>query len=363
MQLWINNWASALLQPLAAGATTVEVDPSAAARLTGLGSGGYYLLTLIGTDELGNENAWEIVCVTAAAGGALTIERAQEGTAAREWPAGTGLELRITAGVLSEIPRTPEDIGAEAAGAASVLAAMVVDLQTRVDALEQASPPPSTADGLISLAGIGRRNTVYANYVTATIPGEVQAGDLLVASVAQRGIAPLPAPNGWTLQQRTEASSGDQVTASIYTRAAEIGDAGSGVQWVEGGGDNDLAAQIVAFRGASTPSVLDVAHSTVLGTGTNFSPAAPVTATADLQMAYGMCVTTYFDRLLVAPLGWTQLSAVTVQDSQGFANSFMNAACRLLRVGETATGDFVNAGDTAATNNTSASVTLLLGLA
>lgn len=111
MQLWINNWSAALLQPVSAESAMLEVDPSAAARLSGLGAGDHYLLTLIGTDELGNEIAWEIVRVTAAVSGSLTIERGQEGSAAMAWPSGAAVEMRITAGAMSALRDTPGPAG------------------------------------------------------------------------------------------------------------------------------------------------------------------------------------------------------------------------------------------------------------
>lgn len=108
MQLqWINNWSTTLTSALSAAGTTASIDPNAAARLVNLDGNNYYLLTLIGTDELGNEIAWEIVKVTATAGGVLTIARAQEGTTAAEWPAGTSIELRLTAGAVTTIRDTP----------------------------------------------------------------------------------------------------------------------------------------------------------------------------------------------------------------------------------------------------------------
>jgi hypothetical protein len=108
MQLqWINNWSTALTSALSAAGTTASIDPNAAARLVNLGGSNYYLVTLIGYDALGIESSWEIVKVTAAAGGVLTIARAQEGTTAAEWPAGTRLELRLTAGAVTAIRDTP----------------------------------------------------------------------------------------------------------------------------------------------------------------------------------------------------------------------------------------------------------------
>lgn len=132
MQLWINNWAASLVLPLGAAGTTAEIDPNAVARLAGLGGSGYYTLTLIGLDALGNEAEWEIVRATAATGGALTIERAGEGTAPRDWPVGTRIEARLTAGALtglasriSELERAADE-GVE----------LIADLQARIEALE-----------------------------------------------------------------------------------------------------------------------------------------------------------------------------------------------------------------------------------
>jgi hypothetical protein len=98
MQLFLNNWSTRLASPLASASTTMLVAAEDAALLSGLGSGDYYLLTLVAVDGAGVEEDHEIVKVTAAAGGSLTIERAQEGTTAAEWPISTPAEARYTAG-------------------------------------------------------------------------------------------------------------------------------------------------------------------------------------------------------------------------------------------------------------------------
>ena len=71
---WLNNWSTVLTAALSVTATVASVDPNAAARLTGFGAGNHYLATLVGHDELGIETAWEIVRITGAAGGSLTID-------------------------------------------------------------------------------------------------------------------------------------------------------------------------------------------------------------------------------------------------------------------------------------------------
>ena len=110
-QLFKNN-ASGLLS---AGCTAVDtslvlVDASNMPTAT---EEDYYLLTLIGMNENGQENAWEIVKVTAKAGNTLTVVRGQEGTTAVPWGAATAIQLRITASTLDLLaePPTKADVG------------------------------------------------------------------------------------------------------------------------------------------------------------------------------------------------------------------------------------------------------------
>lgn len=100
-QLFANNVASVTVGSITANATTLKVAqgnsfPSPA-------GGDYFLATLVGLDNNGNENAWEIVKVTARSSNTLTIVRAQENTMAKTWPDSTRIEIRLTAGILSEI--------------------------------------------------------------------------------------------------------------------------------------------------------------------------------------------------------------------------------------------------------------------
>lgn len=130
MQLFINNWST----PLTASATAVDlqltVDPAEAAKLTELGSGDHYLLTLALLDGGGAETAWEVVKVTAKASGLLTVVRAQEGTTALIWASGSGISARATKGTLETLRdaggssvapgvATPQPLGAAEPGTAS----------------------------------------------------------------------------------------------------------------------------------------------------------------------------------------------------------------------------------------------------
>lgn len=80
-QIFANNVASVTVGGLAADATTLKV---AQGNLFPSPAGGdYFLATLVGLDSNGNENAWEIVKVTARSNNSLTVARAQENTTAK----------------------------------------------------------------------------------------------------------------------------------------------------------------------------------------------------------------------------------------------------------------------------------------
>ena len=66
----------------------------------------FFLVTLIGMNAQGAESIWEIVKCTAKAADTLTVIRGQEGTTAVAWPAGTKVELRLTAGTLDSFTDT-----------------------------------------------------------------------------------------------------------------------------------------------------------------------------------------------------------------------------------------------------------------
>ena len=93
-QIFKNNTWGQLASELTAGATTATL--SAGHGFTDPGTD-WYLATLIGVTGT-TETAWEIVKVTDVSTNTLTIVRAQEGTTAATWPAGTRIELRLTAG-------------------------------------------------------------------------------------------------------------------------------------------------------------------------------------------------------------------------------------------------------------------------
>jgi len=97
-QSFANNAATTLAAAVTSTATSLAVANGSVFPLPAGGS--FFLVTLVGYNVNGTENAWEIVRVTARSGNTLTVVRAQEGTAAQAWPTATLVEARLTAGSL-----------------------------------------------------------------------------------------------------------------------------------------------------------------------------------------------------------------------------------------------------------------------
>lgn len=96
--VFANNAATTLSFPLNAGDTTINI--TSGATFPQISGDDYFIVTLVGLDNNGNEAVWEIVKVVDASGNTWTVERGQEGTTDRYWPQATRVELRLTAGQL-----------------------------------------------------------------------------------------------------------------------------------------------------------------------------------------------------------------------------------------------------------------------
>jgi len=98
-QLFANNLSTTTAGLLAVGGTSVTVQTGKGVlfRPTGVSYDDWTLATLTDGTNV------EIVRITNRSGDALTIARAQEGTAAREWISGTTIEARITAGTMEQL--------------------------------------------------------------------------------------------------------------------------------------------------------------------------------------------------------------------------------------------------------------------
>lgn len=97
-QKFSNNARSSLSGSIVSGDLFLSVLSGDGTLFPSLGAGDFFLLTLVGYDAQGKENAWEIVKVTGVTTDTFTIERAQEGTTAQNWSSGTRVENRFTAG-------------------------------------------------------------------------------------------------------------------------------------------------------------------------------------------------------------------------------------------------------------------------
>lgn len=106
-QVFSNNASGILSSTAGVSSTSMSLVTGDGANFPSLGPSDYFLATLIGLDNEGREAAWEIVKVTSNSGDVLTVERAQEGTTASIWASGTTIELRLTAGLLTELSSNP----------------------------------------------------------------------------------------------------------------------------------------------------------------------------------------------------------------------------------------------------------------
>lgn len=187
MQLFINNWSAVLTAPATASAVSLSVPLADAAKLTGLGAGDHYLLTLVDLDGNGAETAWEVVKVTASAAGVLDVLRAQEGTVALEWAAGDRISARATKGTFEALRPSPAAVRATTLDGLSLDAAVPVaaadsllvaigKLQAQLAAIGAVVPEPGTSRTL-STADVGAyiRHTNAAASVVVVAPQADQA--------------------------------------------------------------------------------------------------------------------------------------------------------------------------------------------
>ena len=96
-QLFTNNAFGSLAGSVNGAATTFVLASGNGAKFPSPTGDDYFLATLIGLDGNGAESVWEIVKCTARSTDQLTVVRAQEGTTATTWNAGTRIEIRWTA--------------------------------------------------------------------------------------------------------------------------------------------------------------------------------------------------------------------------------------------------------------------------
>ena len=95
-QLFANNAYGVLAGTVNGAATLLVLVSGQGARFPAPTGGDHFLATLVGLDGNGAESVWEIVKCTGRSTDQLTVVRAQEGTTATTWNAGTRIEVRWT---------------------------------------------------------------------------------------------------------------------------------------------------------------------------------------------------------------------------------------------------------------------------
>lgn len=208
-----NNAASVLAVQAQLVATTIEVANGTGSRFPTPTSGEFFYATIQSVVN------WEIVKCTARAGDVLTVERAQDGTVARLWGAGTAIDMRIPKIVLesflqvsdaSDVGRAVlsaanqaaarEAIGATATGSAVLAAANAAAARSAIEAAAAVSGVPTGAmipfagltapTGWLLCAGQSVSRAMYADLfaVLQTTYGSVDANSFNLPDLRGRAI-------------------------------------------------------------------------------------------------------------------------------------------------------------------------------
>lgn len=145
---------------------------------------------------------------------------------------------------------SPTTNHAYASGGSRTVTLTVTDNDGLTDTTTRVANPSETANPVTFVAAA--TTTGNRQNHTVTIPGSVQAGDLLVLFFTANSTTPTySVPAGWS---QAEAVAGGGIVGRLYTRLATPGDAGSAVTVVSSGYAKD-AVTVAAYRGvdATTP--------------------------------------------------------------------------------------------------------------
>lgn len=130
--IFTNNAVSTLATGASLVATTLTVQTGHGSRFPAPGSGQGFVATIQ------NGAAYEIVLCTSRAGDVLTVQRAQDGTAAQTWASGSSVDLRVPKMVLDNFAQ--KDTTIPSAGG-TMTGALLLDDSTSLTA------PPLAFDG------------------------------------------------------------------------------------------------------------------------------------------------------------------------------------------------------------------------
>ncbi|TYK70276.1 tail fiber domain-containing protein [Comamonas sp. Z1] len=155
-QILANNVTGVL-----SGAATATATSLPLVSLTGwpvLAAGDFHLATLIGLNSSGVEAVWEVVKVTGRVGSALTVVRAQEGTKGVAWPAGTVLQMRLTAASVA----TPTLVDAVRVALEQLITSASQSLQSNIDGKVDLVPGKGLSENDLTAALLAKLNGIAA---------------------------------------------------------------------------------------------------------------------------------------------------------------------------------------------------------
>lgn len=221
-QLLLNNVTTKLTAQLLVAGVTANVTAGSGALFAGATGGNYIRATLVRISGF-KEVAWEIVYVTARSTDALTITRAQEGTAALQFEIGDTLEVRTTA-------KTRPDVAGvwcgTAGGTANALtltpATPILAYEAGMSFIAMSSASANTAATTVAISGLG---TIAAQSAGAACAGgEIPASKLIMftldtATTAQ--VAPLSAAGAYAALAGSASQAFAMSTAAAGTNTTQ----------------------------------------------------------------------------------------------------------------------------------------------
>ncbi|CAN7305040.1 hypothetical protein LJR231_001567 [Phyllobacterium sp. LjRoot231] len=315
-----NNATTLLAANITSGATTLTVTSIDADKFPVLSAGDWFPATIIP-----NTGAIEIVRVTGRAGAVFTITRAQEGTTARAFNAGSRVDLRLTSGSTASFAQVGDD--------AKLLASQTRNIGEQINAAGPALDPPDDGDLIAGvLAGVATLFTMtWANLVAwlgllfVKKAGDTMAGGLgfgsVVATTANdlsKHLALYGAAFGFNVTSGT-LNHNSSATHDFYAGATRVGRFNTtGL---------NVSASIVA--GTSIAATTSISSGTTMTAGGRIQGNTDIVSAGIVYAGNGLAsMQTNGDITGSVWAPWGSASAITAINAQIEArgNAYMNAA-------------------------------------
>lgn len=185
--------------------------------------------------------------------------------------------------------------------------------------------------------------------VTATIPTDVNAGDMLVAMVASRSDVTSGGPSGWTRESTstgpgTTGSTTVMLRASMWTKHAAGTEGGSTVTFTQATAGRLSAVVFVVRSGSGTVTVETTATASYAvssqAAGAHPIPAAAPNGRGRLALHFGQCawVNTVGPSTISIPAEWTVVTPQSVPQTPTYNALRAWAAYRHLSDGDSTAG-------------------------